>query len=75
VGDLGGDGRADEIFALAGARHRRVPSAQAPAPMIGLSPTRPGSLPNTPAVEVAAASRPSASRTTQPTVPVGRSGG
>jgi len=44
-------------------------SAQPPAPISGVSPTRPGSLPNTPPVEVAAASRPSWSRTTHPTVP------
>jgi type III restriction enzyme len=40
-----------------------------PAPGMGVSPTRPGILPNTPAVEVAAASRPSRSSTQQPTVP------
>ena len=48
------------------------PSAQLPAPGMGVSPTRPGILPNTPAVEVAAASRPSRSRTQQPTVPWAR---
>ena len=47
-------------------------SAQQPAPMMGVSPTRPGILPNTPPVEVQAASRPSPSRTTQPTVPWAR---
>ena len=44
-------------------------SAQVPAAGMGVSPTRPGILPNTPAVEVAAASRPAMSSTQQPTVP------
>ena len=46
--------------------------AKVPAAMIGVSPTRPGILLNTPAVEVAAASAPWASSTTQPTVPCAR---
>ncbi|MNE97374.1 hypothetical protein D3C80_1957080 [compost metagenome] len=44
-------------------------SAQVPAAGMGVSPTRPGILPNTPAVEVAAARRPWLSSTQQPTVP------
>ena len=51
-------------------------SAQVPAPITGESPTRPGRWPWRPPVEVAAASSPSASRHTAPTVspsPVSRS--
>ena len=46
------------------------PSAQQPAPRMGLSPTRPSSLFSVPPVEVAAARRPDVSSATQPTVPV-----
>ena len=44
-------------------------SAQVPAPISGESPTRPRRWPIVPPVEVAAASRPSRSRATAPTVP------
>ena len=45
-------------------------SAKVPAPMTALSPTRPGSLNETPPVEVAAARFPCRSRATAPTVPL-----
>ena len=47
-------------------------SAKVPAPMIGVSPTRPGNLPVIPPVEVAAARSPRQSRATAPTVPCRR---
>lgn len=47
-------------------------SAQNPAPRVGVSPTRPGSLFVMPPVDVATQMVPVLSRTTQPTVPWGR---
>ena len=49
-------------------------SAQQPAPIMGVSPTRPGILPCNPPVEVAAASRPDVSSATAPMVPLFFSG-
>ncbi len=43
--------------------------AYTPAPMMGLSPTRPSAWPVIPPVDVAAATRPAVSRATAPTVP------
>ncbi len=56
-------------FTESGGRGGAAPSAQVPAPTIALSPTRPGSLPWMPPVEVAAANRACTSIATAPTVP------
>lgn len=57
------------IVVVAGICHS---SAQNPAPSVGVSPTRPGSLFVMPPVDVATQIVPMLSRTTQPTVPWGR---
>jgi hypothetical protein len=66
-----GFGESEICFVVAGGGVAHS-SAQKPAPSVGVSPTRPGSLFVMPPVEVATQSVPSRSSTTQPTVPCGK---